>query len=278
MTANEKWLVDGEPAESISIHDRGFTYADGLFETIAIRNGVPRFFDYHLERLSDGCRRLGIPWPASVASEASKLAAGCRFGTAKIIVTRGRGERGYAPAENPDPTRVTGVMDAKPPARDCYARGVAVRFCDATMGANAALAGMKTLGRLEQVMARSEWHDARIDEGLMCNERGKVICGTMTNLFFVIDGKLCTPDLSRCGVSGVMRRAVMERARHCKMACSEVDLDADDLYRAQEVFLTNSLIGIWPVRQLADVKLEIGSVTRRLMGALVEIGVAECAL
>jgi 4-amino-4-deoxychorismate lyase len=278
VTADGKWLVDGEPGETISIHDRGFTYADGLFETVAIRNGVPRFFDYHLERLAEGCRRLGIPWPASVADEVRDLAAGCRFGTAKIIVTRGPGERGYAPAENPRATRVTGVMDAKPPTRECYQRGVAVRFCDTAIGAHPSLAGMKTLDRLEQVMARSEWQDVRIREGLMCSESGKVICGTMTNLFFVVDGKLCTPDLSRCGVRGVMRRAVMEGARRCKLVCSERQVDADDLYRAQEIFLTNSLIGIWPVRQLADTRFEIGPITRRLMGVLVEAGVTECAV
>lgn len=270
-------MVNGGPTESVSIHDRGFTYADGLFETIAVRQGELRFFDYHLERLANGCRHLGIPWPHEVADEVRQLAKGCCFGTAKIVLTRGAGQRGYRPSQDPAPTRVVGIIDAQRPASDCYEKGIVVRFCDTPIGTNSSLAGLKTLGRLEQVMARSEWTDVEIGEGLMCSEDGNVICGTMSNLFFVLDGQLCTPDLGRCGVSGVMRRVVMEQARRCDIDCKEREVDAQTLCGAQEIFLTNSLIGIWPVRRIADNVIEIGSVTRRLMGELVAAGVTECA-
>jgi 4-amino-4-deoxychorismate lyase len=278
MSGIGNWWVNGEPAESVSILDRGFTYADGLFETVAVRDGKTRFLDYHLERLSDGCRRLAIPYPAGVTDELCSIAEGCRFGTAKIILTRGAGARGYAPPEKLAPTRVIGLIATQPPARLAYEAGVAVRLCDTKVSANSTLAGMKTLARLEQVMARSEWQDARISEGLMCSDDGQVICGTMTNLFFVANGRLCTSDVSRCGVSGVMRRVVMEQAGECGLDCIEVDIDWQDLYQVKEIFLTNSLIGIWPVRQLQDIGLEIGSITRRLMAKLVAIGVTECAI
>jgi 4-amino-4-deoxychorismate lyase len=270
-------MVNGGPTESVSIHDRGFTYADGLFETIAVRHGELRFLDYHLERLGDGCRRLGIPWLNEVTEEVRRLAQGCRFGTAKIVLTRGGGQRGYRPLQEPAPTRVVGIMDEQPPASDCYEKGVAVRFCDTPIGTNRSLAGLKTLGRLEQVMARSEWTDVGISEGLMCSDDGNVISGTMSNLFFVLDGKLCTPDLARCGVRGVMRRVVMEQARRCNIDGQECEVDARTLRGAQEIFLTNSLIGIWPVRQIAEQVMEIGPVTRRLMSELSTVGVTECA-
>lgn len=112
----------------------------------------------------------------------------------------------------------------------------------------------------------------------MCADDGRVICGTMTNLFFVDDGNLCTPDLTRCGVRGVMRRVVMEQARLCRLDCVEVDIYPEDLRRVKEIFLTNSLIGLWPVNQLEETTFEIGAVTRRLMAYLVNVGVAECAI
>jgi len=273
-----KWWVNGAPGESISILDRGLTYGDGLFETIAVRDNKPRFLDYHLERLIQSCRRLGIPCPADVADEVLEIADGCAFGTVKILLTRGVGARTYSPPEQPTPTRIIGLIVAQPPSRIVYQHGVKARFCRATVSTNQTLAGMKTLGRLEQVVARSEWQDAQVREGLMCADDGRVVCGTMTNVFYVDDGKLCTPDLSRGGISGVMRRVVMEQARLCGMDCVKVDIEPGNLRQAEEIFLTNSLIGIWPVSRLEDTELAIGSVTRRLMAALVDVGVTECAI
>jgi 4-amino-4-deoxychorismate lyase len=271
-----KWLINGAPGETVSIHDRGFTYGDGLFETIAVRNSKPRFIDYHMERLLESCRRLGIPYPTGVADEVFDIADGCAFGTVKIILTRGVGTRAYSPPEQTTPTRIIGLIASQPPSRVAYESGITVRFCQANISTNSTLAGIKTLGRLEQVVARSEWQDMRIREGLMCSDDGRVISGTMTNLFFVDDGTLCTPDLARCGINGVMRRVVMEQARLCGLHCDEVDIYAKDLRGMDEIFLTNSLIGIWPVSQLEETTLEIGSITRRLMSALVKVGVAEC--
>jgi 4-amino-4-deoxychorismate lyase len=271
-----QWWVNGVPGDSISVHDRGFTYGDGLFETIAVRDSKPRFLDYHLERLSQSCQRLEIPCPSEIADEVCQLADGCAFGTVKIILTRGVGERSYLPPIQASPTRIIGLMEARQPPQDAYAAGISVRFCKATVSANSSLAGMKTLGRLEQVMARSEWRDGKYREGLMCSDEGRVICGTMTNVFFVDDGNLCTPDLSRCGVNGVMRRVVMERAGVCGVECVEVEVEPAKLRQADEIFLTNSLIGIWPVSLLDGTSFGIGSMTRRLMAELANVGVSEC--
>ena len=276
MNEPGKWWINGEPGESISIRDRGLTYGDGLFETIAVRDNQPRFLDYHIERLFESCRRLGIPCPADVADEVYAMADGCAFGTVKIILTRGAGARTYAPPEQPTPTRIIGLIPTSPPSRVAYDVGVRVRFCQTTVSVNPFLAGMKTLGRLEQVMARSEWQDPHIREGLMCSNDGRVICGTMTNVFFVYHGNLRTPDLSRCGIDGVMRRVVMQQARLADLGCDVVDIDPGELQEVEEIFLSNSLIGIWPVNQLEKTRLEIGPVTQRLMAELANVGVTEC--
>lgn len=273
-----KWLINGVASDSISVMDRGLNYADGLFETIAVRGRSPRFLDYHLDRLTSSCRRLGIPLPSgvTVADEVCELAADCETGTVKILMTRGTGERGYAPPRQSVPNRIVGLLPDAGFSPEHQKNGIAVKLCDNVISINPGLAGMKTLGRLEQVLARAELSDTDFTEGLMSTVEGQVVCGTMSNLFAVTAGVLLTPDLSRCGVNGVMRRLVMEQAAALGIDCREADIDPEDLFAADELFLTNSLIGIWPVVRLESTEYEIGPVTRRSMGALAGAGVAEC--
>jgi len=275
----DKWLINGIRGDSISVMDRGLHYGDGLFETIAVRNGSLRFLDYHLDRLSDGCRRLSIQFPGKgkIGKEARGLASECQFGTVKILLTRGVGRRGYAPPGKQVPNRLIGLFDGGRPSQAPYETGVAIKLCETIISVNPTLAGLKTLGRLEQVLARSEWTEAGISDGLMSTRDGTVVCGTMTNLFLVTGGELRTPDLRQCGISGVMRRVIMEQARVLGIECSEREVSVEDLYAAKEIFLTNSLIGIWPVVRLETRDYAIGPCTRRLMAGLVKLGVEECA-
>ncbi len=276
----DTWLVNGQPGDKISITDRGFTYGDGLFETIAVRQGHARFVDYHLDRLFEGCTRLGIGVVdrQSLTDEILSLASDCPYGTLKLIITRGAGPRGYSPPREIEPTRITGLLPGEPDRQIAFQSGVTVRLCKTTVSTNPILAGLKSLGRLEQVLAKAEWNDPQIAEGLMRAEDGRVVCGTMTNLFMVQSGRLSTPDLFRDGVKGVMRRVVIETANSMGIDCIERDIDTDDLNQAEELFLTNSLIGIWPVTGLEANRYEIGILTRRLMQGLARQGVSECAL
>nr|MDJ0929200.1 aminotransferase class IV [Gammaproteobacteria bacterium] len=139
------------------------------------------------------------------------------------------------------------------------------------------LAGLKTLNRLEQVMARAEWQNAGIVEGLMATPAGEFVCGTMSNLFLVLNGALLTPRLTNCGVRGIMRRVVLERAAAIDITVTEATITQATLESADEMFLTNSLIGIWPVREYAGRVYSPGAVTRQLMAALAAVGVEECA-
>jgi len=274
------WLINGEPGHRIDVSDRGFTYGDGLFETIAVRDGTTRFFNHHLERLLDGARQLGIPAPERelLAKEAAQLAAGCDYGTLKIILTRGSGRRGYAPPEPADPLRCLGLLPGIQPPRDYYTRGIAVRHCSTPIGSSPATAGLKTLGRLEQVIARAEWHDEAISEGLMSTTDGFVVCGTMSNLFVVQEGMLVVPNLSTCGIKGVMRRVVLDRADQLGLKRRSGNVPRESLAAADELFVTNSLIGIWPICRIDSREVAIGPVTRALMAELGHAGVEECAL
>lgn len=273
------WLVNGQRDGRVSPADRGLAYGDGLFETIALRAGRLRFLDYHFERLVSGCERLGIPAPDTdqLTQELNLAGQDCRDGTAKIIITRGLGPRGYRPPAAVEPTRVVGVMPADGSVAPAWCSGIRVRLCATRLGENTGFGGLKTLNRLEQVMARNEWHRPEIAEGLMMTDSGHVVCGTMSNLFLVRDHTLMTPSVDRCGVRGVMRRVILEEAERLGMPIRKPLITVATLSTATELFVSNSLQGIGPVTGWNDETRAVGKVTRALMAALVQRGVQECA-
>ncbi len=245
-------LVNGVPATSLSLEERALHYGDGLFETLAIREGRPEFWEEHLRRLRSGCERLGFPAPDSrlLESEARQLCGERERGVLKIIVSRGTGGRGYRPPERANPTRILSLHPWPEWPESHQTQGVEARICSTPLACNPALAGIKHLNRLEQVLARAEWGDPAIAEGIMLSTDGHLVEGTMSNLFLVRDGRLLTPDLSRCGVAGIMREKVMESACRLGIECETLFLGLEELEKAEGVFLTNSLIGIWPVRRI----------------------------
>jgi 4-amino-4-deoxychorismate lyase len=123
------------------------------------------------------------------------------------------------------------------------------------------LAGIKHLNRLEQVLARAEWSDPAIAEGLMLDQSSRLIEGTMSNVFLVRGGVVYTPRLHRCGVAGIVRELVLQRLAAECAPVREADLTLDDVSAADEVFLTNSLIGIWPVLKIDCLYKTRGDVT-----------------
>ncbi len=270
------WLIDGRRARAVPVGDRGLQYGDGLFETLAVVDRRVRLMPLHLARLTEGCRRLGMPAPPPdlLAGELERLARGQARAVLKLLVTRGEGQRGYAPPLPAQPRRLLGRFAWPPWPRSHYTRGVAVRVCETPLGLNPALAGIKHLNRLEQVLARAEWRDGRWQEGLMLDGERRVVCGTMSNVFVVREGRLETPSVSRCGVAGVMRALVQREATRMGLASREVDLDLDALAAADELFLTNAIIGIWPIRRLGELSLRRGPVTRALQAALALQGVS----
>jgi 4-amino-4-deoxychorismate lyase len=269
-TAAPAAWVNGEPLGEISVLDRGLHYADGLFETIACPHGAPRLLARHLARLTGGCARLHLPAPdpEQLSAEICAAAAG-PSAIVKLIVSRGRAlARGYAATGAESPTRIMLRYPWAGEDPSLGEAGVRVRIADLRLGENPALAGLKTLNRLEQVLARAEWHDPSIAESLLFSSSGTLVSGTMSNVFLVHQGRLSTPRLERCGVAGVMRALVSELAAACGIDCTERALTELELQAAQEVFLTNAVIGLRPVRELAGVTLAVGPVTRRLQQAL----------
>lgn len=259
--------IDGCPADSVSLKDRGLAYGDGVFETVAVKSGQPLMFERHLQRLETACQRLTIPVDkALVRTEMTRFAAQLGEGVMKLILTRGDSQRGYAPAPDTQSRRILqGGPAPMYPAANADA-GVRLFPCKTRLAEQPLLAGLKHLNRLEQVLARSEWQDTEHAEGLVCDTSGRLIEGVYSNLFLVSEGRLLTADLSRCGVAGVMRAELLDQARTLGVAVDIRDLYASDLAQADEVFLCNSVYGIWPVCGFEHLGWPVGPLTRKLQG------------
>ena len=277
------WYRDGERVASIPIDDRAFQYGDGLFETVAIRAGQPRLWDLHLERLAKGCERLCIQLPdlgnlradlMSALEDRRESSTNC---VAKIIVSSGPGQRGYGRLPPTPGVAVVGVFPARPAAGDAYQGGVATMLCETRLAMSSVTAGLKTLNRLEQVLGRSEVLANGAFEGLMQDADGRLICGTMSNVFIVSSKSVITPSLSHCGVEGVMRRFALATFADNGIRVDVRDISVDEFLASDEVFLTNSQFGALPVKCCGRSQWQPGPVSRECLSILADNGIAECA-
>ncbi len=249
-----QYMINGKREGCISPMDRGFAYGDGVFRTLPVRHGVPHCWALHYARLSDDCQRLGIVCPAArlLLSEIEVLSHDAAACVIKIVITRGESGRGYAVPALAQPTRVL-VMSSLPEYPERHVtEGIAMQICQTRLALQPQLAGIKHLNRLENVLARMEWTDAGIAEGLMLDIEGRVIEGTMSNLFVRHGTTYSTPDLSRCGVAGVTRDRVIEMLGQRGCAVTTRALTLEEVLTADEVWICNSLIGAWQVRSLGE--------------------------
>ena len=268
-------LIDGTAKDRLSAGDRGLHFGDGVFETMAVEAGGVLCLDRHLARLEKGCARLAIPAPdrALLEAECARVGDGENRAVVKIMVTRGVGGRGYAADPGTPPTRIVACYPWPAYRPEARSEGVAVRICETRLGRNPRLAGIKHLNRLEQVLARNEIHAGGSDEGLMLDDRDRVIEGVASNVFAIREGRLCTPDLSECGIAGIVRDMVLEAARDVTGREPAIEhLSVSDLAGADECFLTNSLIGIWPIKALEEAPIPVGPASHRLQALLAERG------
>lgn len=257
-----RMLVNGDGDARIAANDRGLLYGDGLFETILFADGVAPLWARHMARLARGCTRLSLPPPEAdvLAREAAKAVEGMPRAIVRITLTRGSGARGYVLPQNAECTRIVAAFDPPFIPSDWYVRGIRVRFGELRLAMQPQLAGIKHLNRLEQVLARAEWNDPEMVEALLFDERDHLISATAANVFIARGGKLMTPALDRCGVAGVAREVVL--AHHPDAEVREID--REELMQADEIFLSSSVRGILPVRELAGHVFQPGVFARAM--------------
>jgi len=263
-----KILINGKKDNRISVTDRGFQYGDCLFETIAYKNNTLIYWREHLQGMNNACKFLDLEiidediWLKDIKKT---IKDNDQDLVIKLIYSRGEAQRGYKIPESTSVMRV--VMSSPLPvyAEELYSQGVRLTICETPASSNSRLAGIKHLNKLENILARNEWSDKKIFEGLMLDDFNNVIEGTMTNLFVVKNNSLYTPILKRSGVNGIIRQRIIDLAKNDNIVTQQIEIKLDKLLEMDEIFISNSLIGLCPVNKIDTNYYKIGSITKQLM-------------
>ncbi|MDA8128601.1 MAG: aminodeoxychorismate lyase [Betaproteobacteria bacterium] len=247
-------LVNGQQASTVDVLDRGLAYGDGVFRTLRVQDGVPLWWRDHYAKLAADCAALLLACP----DEAGLHAEVCRAAEAgeavvKIVLTRGSGARGYAFPDAQSTSRIVARAPLPAYASAGAPDAITARWCTLRLARQPHLAGIKHLNRLENVLARAEWTDPAIVEGLLRDDLGAVIGGVMSNLAIMSDGNLFTPDLAECGVAGVARTRLLRGAARLGIPIHIGRLLPDAILAADEVMICNSVMGLRRVARLDDV-------------------------
>ena len=228
----------------VSIFDRGFTLADGAFETMYFDTGIVEYFQYHTLRLRNALSTLAIPHhidDESLLNAIVKTADmnGYKTCAVRVTVTRGVGGRGLALPQEQLPTMtitVSTVERNRPPAR----MGVS----EYTRNDTSPLSSLKTLSYTDGVMALEDVSQRGFDEALILNTKGRVCCASAGNIFFVLGNNLVTPDLAQGCLAGITRSIVIQSAKRMGISVQERAVSIDDIKNADAVFITNSIMKI----------------------------------
>jgi len=270
-------LINGKSASTLSVTDRGLLYGQSVFETIAVFKQKPLLLDQHLDRLERGCRVLSIELSRSKLYDEIEFACANDnvpepLRVARVTVTAGIGGRGYMNPVMATTSRIISMFDYPDlPVRN-WNKGIILGVVDIRLSCQPVLAGIKHSNRLEQVIARSQWLPGW-NEALMLNQDNQVIEGTHSNVFIVNHGVIQTPDLSQCGIAGVMRDQILETANSIGVSTEIVPLSLTDVIAADEVFTSNSIVGLWPVRKFQTQRYSNFKISHKILNELRNNGV-----
>ena len=251
---NGEYVNSGEA--TISASDRGFLYGDGLFETLRIYEGEVFLGDQHLARLFRGASLLQIPIEKNPLFyhqvfrniiEKNLL----NEGFLRLSLSRGVGKRGLLPRQCNDPVVMVVPFFSIPYGEESYSKGfTAVTIKNTRRNPFSPLSKLKTFNYLDNILAKMEAEERNAEEGLLLNVFGNLAGGTVSNLFVVKNRTLFTPTLN-CGIlNGITRQRVIQLALDKNIEVKETPLNSNQLYEAQEAFLTNSLMEIMPLVQV----------------------------
>ncbi len=270
MTRFNTYLVNGSFDQAISPLDRGFAYGDGVFRTMVMRNSLPDNWPQHYQKLVADCAVIGIVCPSAelLMSDLQQLFAIDEIAVAKIVITRGEGARGYAPPAITTPTRAVIKSPMPQYSMNHLVNGVNLHVCNIQMAHQPKLAGIKHLNRLENIMARMEWHEDNIFDGILLDQQDSVIECTMSNIFARFNHTLITPDLRFCGVAGITRQRIIGLAAMLKLNIEVKKISLDALLQADEILICNSLYGAFQVSKIGDATLPQHGLAKTIRSAL----------
>ena len=247
-------FINGEKESATTVFNRNTQFGDGLFETGIIEKSIFCFWEYHLKRLTKGCQKLKIkPIANSIWLKDIKNALSIsKFEDCiiKIILSRGESIRGYGYNNNISPIRIIILSQRE---NNNIKQGLTLDFCNSGYANNKNLAGIKHCNRLEQIIARSE---LKKDEGIMLDKNKNVISVTQGNIFSYKDNTLYTPSIDNCGIQGTRRDIIIEIAKELKIKTNISKITVADLMQSEEVFISNSVMGIQSIAQIKNTKFK----------------------
>lgn len=266
------FLINGHREDGVPPFDRGLAYGDGVFRTLPVCSGNAHCWPRHYRKLCEDCKSLGIVCPPEdvLATDIEMLVSEGEDATIKIIITRGEGARGYAVPALSQPMRLVIKTPAQSYASGNASEGIKLHLCQLRLSHQPRLAGVKHLNRLENVLARMEWVDPEITDGLLLDVAGNVIECTMSNVIIRSGNTLLTPNLGQCGVAGVTRARILEFAPYFGYQPQVADISLEQLLDADEVLICNSLYGAWQVRALGEDNWELGQLAAKLRKMLMQ--------
>lgn len=255
----------------ISVLDYGFLYGFGLFETMRAYEGQVFRLDSHLNRLVRSAKILGLPIGVTDLEDAVMATIQAnQLGDARIRITVSIGEGSMVPDPSTckQPTVLILAGDYHPYLEQIYQKGFRAVVSSIRRNSGSPLSRLKSANYLENMLAKQEARAAGVDEALCLNEKGLLAEASMSNIFLVDDGVLRTPGEESGILPGVTRGVVLELASRLGISTLEHDVRLDEIAEAQEAFLTNSLIEIMPLTEIAGRHVgsgRPGPVTQRLM-------------
>jgi len=255
----------------ISALDYGFLYGFGLFETMRAYGGQVFRLDSHLNRLAHSAEILGLPIQAlDLKGAVRDTIQANKLSDARVRITISIGEGGMVPDSSActQPTVLILAGHYKPYPKQIYEKGFRAVVSSIRRNSQSPLSRLKSANYLENMLAKQEARAAGVDEAICLNEKGFLAEASMSNIFLVNDGILRTPGEESGILPGITRKVVLELASQLGINTFEQDIRLDELFQAQEAFLTNSLMEIMPLTEINGKPVGSGeaeSVTRRLM-------------
>lgn len=243
-------LVNGIQQNHIDIENRGLAYGDGIFTTAKILNGNVQYLTAHIERLAFGCKKLGIFSAAfnELKKQLTSIAKNYSLAVLKVIIIANSGGRGYARAKSNNHDLIIMVHDYPKHYNALVGTGINVGISKQQLGINPMLGGLKHLNRLEQVLLRQELSARDEDDLLVTNIHDEVIEATSANVFFFLKGILCTPNVTRSGVNGVMRQAILQHYPDTIVK----SFSLNEIAKAEAMFVCNCVMGVIPIVNFND--------------------------
>ncbi len=263
--------IVSEEEAFVSVLDHGFLYGDGVYETMRSYVGIVFKFQDHLKRLFRSASLIGLDIPMTdedlkAAVYETMKANDLKEAYIRITVSRGPGPIGLDPGLCKAPTIVIIVREFRSYAIDLYKEGVKLIVARTRRNLKEALdPRIKSLNFLNNILAKREATAAGAYDALMLNHANKLTECTVSNIFFVKDGKLCTPSVE-CGIlDGITRSHVIKLAGKADMPFREDEFTLDYFYKASEVFITNTTMEIMPVSRVEHRAFRVGEATLNLL-------------